>query len=994
MNFHQLEVRVRDRTTREGLSDQDVRAHLVWKQEETALTYDRHAQAFVADGLIPGLYVLRLTKTLGETTEHRVQVDPAPTKITLWTGPLPLPADISDGAQGDAYLLGVLPHPIVARRAGALSRLTQSALSLGLEPIRGWATGVGKESDRQRLAVFSLRSPAGLGKETLPVLASKVVATLLADETVAAAGLFVGEPAAAGVMWTQQIYLHLAPGTSLREAIEIAAAQGLSDVERLPVGEGLFVATLPPERAYNIKEIKDILARLRSEARVRQAEPVPLAEIEEDCCGKSCGVLWDRCLVGIQHARALIEDPANAPLLALVDRLWQPPEELRIHPELCEADGSAGTRVVASLLLDCGPGPITASSPPLNKNGDGANQWSHALMCAGIAAGRISGVAPRSRVLLFKDPDDDLAHVRAWLWAGGLSSVSPAAGLPTLPGGGADIFCAPIGRPQGVTEAGIGALQRLVVAGRRGRGCLLFFSAGNFQLNILKDRFYGALPFTLAIAASTFDSSGKERFARNSGWGDVDLCAPSGAEKIVNNAGGRFDGVLAPGRPHRGDYPYRGMVETWTTAPFEIVGASLQNEKLPVASATGFVPLSHALLEAPDGRWASRKIYSVYDGQLALQPGPLGQFPATSRVVSASRRLGVLAAVVTPSSDCLELDSVPLEPLAPGQRVRVGAPGSPEVRSYTVRAMSESRITVDEELSAHEAGDQVYFDESHWNLSTGTSTAMPLCAGTAALMLEANPRLSWVEVRHLLRMTAVKIDLDCDDDLAAWLGRDGQPSKASNQQPYFSRRYGFGRLDAYEAVRQAILYDFPRDLMIRQFEADDGSVRSRPFGDSPDIWVRSQDPRSLAAEERDDPRWHEPVFRSRDSWIFARVRNRGRVESLEAWVRFYVAAGQEEPYRFPEDFEFRRAEKLDQGNWRRGTQFLGEVGIAGLGPGEAQVVAVWWNPELVPPRSDTEGQLWNPHLLVAISPLDGPEEGVTVLDCNNLAQRAIEIWDS
>ncbi|HEV8240605.1 MAG TPA: hypothetical protein VGS57_14645 [Thermoanaerobaculia bacterium] len=135
------------------------------------------------------------------------------------------------------------------------------------------------------------------------------------------------------------------------------------------------------------------------------------------------------------------------------------------------------------------------------------------------------------------------------------------------------------------------------------------------------------------------------------------------------------------------------------------------------------------------------------------------------------------------------------------------------------------------------------------------------------------------------------------------------------------------------------------------------------------------------------------MARSRGCWLFARVHNRGSVESLEAWVRFYVAAGQLDPYRFPEDFEFARARVLRPGRWSRGTRFLDEVPIDKLPPGESQTVAVQWMPALIPPVLDSAGRRWNPHILVAISPLDGPSEGVTMLDCNNLAQRAIEIFE-
>jgi hypothetical protein len=53
----------------------------------------------------------------------------------------------------------------------------------------------------------------------------------------------------------------------------------------------------------------------------------------------------------------------------------------------------------------------------------------------------------------------------------------------------------------------------------------------------------------------------------------------------------------------------------------------------------------------------------------------------------------------------------------------------------------------------------------------GTSAATPAVAGTAALVLSANPDLNWVEVRHILRETAHKLDLTSGQ----WTDESGQP---------------------------------------------------------------------------------------------------------------------------------------------------------------------------------------------------------------------------
>jgi hypothetical protein len=66
----------------------------------------------------------------------------------------------------------------------------------------------------------------------------------------------------------------------------------------------------------------------------------------------------------------------------------------------------------------------------------------------------------------------------------------------------------------------------------------------------------------------------------------------------------------------------------------------------------------------------------------------------------------------------------------------------------------------------------------------GTSSATPLAAGIAALVLSANPGLSSDEVRDVLRATADKIGS----------GYDAQG---------FSQRFGYGRVNAAKAVAEA-----------------------------------------------------------------------------------------------------------------------------------------------------------------------------------------------
>ncbi len=76
----------------------------------------------------------------------------------------------------------------------------------------------------------------------------------------------------------------------------------------------------------------------------------------------------------------------------------------------------------------------------------------------------------------------------------------------------------------------------------------------------------------------------------------------------------------------------------------------------------------------------------------------------------------------------------------------------------------------------------------------GTSASAPLAAGGVALMLQANPTLSWRDVQHILVKSAVRNDPGDND----WtLNAAGL---------HVNHKYGFGRLDAAAAVSFASLW--------------------------------------------------------------------------------------------------------------------------------------------------------------------------------------------
>ncbi|KAK5116295.1 hypothetical protein LTR85_009267 [Meristemomyces frigidus] len=78
-----------------------------------------------------------------------------------------------------------------------------------------------------------------------------------------------------------------------------------------------------------------------------------------------------------------------------------------------------------------------------------------------------------------------------------------------------------------------------------------------------------------------------------------------------------------------------------------------------------------------------------------------------------------------------------------------------------------------------------------YNNHGGTSAAGPIVAGIYALMLEANPALTWRDIQWLTVLTAVKVDQPSDWTMNEGVGKE------------FSHQFGYGKADAWALVEMA-----------------------------------------------------------------------------------------------------------------------------------------------------------------------------------------------
>lgn len=276
----------------------------------------------------------------------------------------------------------------------------------------------------------------------------------------------------------------------------------------------------------------------------------------------------------------------------------------------------------------------------------------------------------------------------------------------------------------------------------------------------------------------------------------------------------------------------------------------------------------------------------------------------------------------------------------------------------------------------------------------GTSSATPLAAGVGALMLSTNPNLTWVQVREILRNTAVKIDAANTDPVGQW-------TLDALGNPVFSQWYGYGRVAADAAVIGARDFGIPSDVVIRDNLADDGSVPSGGWhANSPDIWTSpNDDPIPVLAYNASPP--HANPIRGQPNYVYLRAKNVGSTATNEVYLRALITHFPGFEFRYPE--EWLPSTPLGgplPSPLTPGSYLIGEVMIDDLAAGADTIVKMTWDQALVPPSTVTVAGVpvqWHPCLLAEVSPHDGPGPSAVgsydVKRYNDLAHKNITIDD-
>ncbi|OKH29771.1 hypothetical protein NIES2119_31995 [[Phormidium ambiguum] IAM M-71] len=124
-----------------------------------------------------------------------------------------------------------------------------------------------------------------------------------------------------------------------------------------------------------------------------------------------------------------------------------------------------------------------------------------------------------------------------------------------------------------------------------------------------------------------------------------------------------------------------------------------------------------------------------------------------------------------------------------GKQSRYSEPGAPILVSAFSSGAPSAGITTTDLLGAN--GYNGLSNLDYTNGFGGTSSAAPLVSGVVALMLEANPNLTWRDVQHILVETSRQNDTFDSD----WVINGGGH--------WVNHKYGFGSIDATSAVNAA-----------------------------------------------------------------------------------------------------------------------------------------------------------------------------------------------
>ena len=912
----------------------------LWSRTDHALRFDAGCQRYTATGVAPGSYVVTVQVRDRATEQRDVQVDLAGLDTMVIVGEPGMPFFYRG-----AVKVPFQPYPdLLAVALDASARAEDMERILGLATQRqGTPVAAREEIRQQHIHVFRF------APDTSEVAKQHVQESLSEDEHVTAVGPLVRLAPDSLSFLTDEIVVKFKSHVTLERVAEIARRFNTEVLRRVPQAGNAFLLRVPGPVSYALLETA---AQLVASGLVEYAEPNLVSTAADDAITPTdflYPMQWHLPLIHCPEAWQALSD-VIAPdvafgspdiVIAVVD------EGVEVtHPEFTGSVSSGHPKVYQ--VFDFGR---------MVPNNDRRAGFGHGACCAGLAtalpnnpaavAGQhegVVGVAGNCRLMAIRRPSglsNELGYSDMYMWIGGFDPASGSEGFPPRISPGADVITTSFGYSEGMPISGLmkDTFDYLTTYGRGGRGILLFFSVGNESNENDPHDFTLLRPW--AAYTRTF------AVAASTLW---------------------TDGV------------------TEIRAPYSnIGGAGIIDFCMPSASRKSSVdynpPRSYGMVTAADTK-------------VTTQWPPNAPSHATVHTTT-SEAAGAGATRLTVASSA---------GFAAGQFIVVGTPGTAGAEFNQIRSIpDDTHLGVTRLKNAHPAGVIVSGGPAYsLNNFGGTSAATPPAAGVGALLLSARPSLTWIQVRDILRSTAVRIDAANTDPIGIWRDINGLASTDSGYAgPFYSRWYGFGRIDALAAVNAAITLGATSDVIIRKNVGDNGSVPATGrFWDCPDIWVRNLSPAAEGAvalpANYATPGPTQDVAASQDNYIYVRVKNIGPVATSTFYIRVYLTNWAGTEFVYPDNFiPSNHPGQLLPFPLVDSTYLIGEVQTGALAPNASEIVTVVWPAAAIPPQDVVVGGStvrWHPCLLVEISPQDGPLPSSThVWDNNNLAQKNVTI---
>jgi len=234
--------------------------------------------------------------------------------------------------------------------------------------------------------------------------------------------------------------------------------------------------------------------------------------------------------------------------------------------------------------------------------------------------------------------------------------------------------------------------------------------------------------------------------------------------------------------------------------------------------------------------------------------------------------------------------------------------------------------------------------------------------------------------------------------------------------PHKSLYHGHGRIDAYEAVREAEKMKLAMqvtpptlpapyyDLILRKSDSDDGFTLFSGTIDSPDIAVSHSSTPTLTGTRID----HSEPIANKDRYVHIQVQNKGSKSCLDAeirlllrvvpvastpsfdfpdnWKPYFIDNTTSPPYETSELQTISSVNEIGEGIFLFDKE-IKEISEGEIAPGASKIFTLKWPKKYLPPIDGN----FDTYIMAMITPFDGVLTGNTVNNNNNICYKKVNI---